>query len=103
VLVKIWAVTVDPTRLEDYREFVRTRSRPMFEQQSGFVDVLFLESEDGLRHAAVSTWSDRAALAALDTSESYGVTASALLGSGMVVGEPDVQVWHVARHALPPP
>ncbi|GAA5123688.1 hypothetical protein GCM10023339_43980 [Alloalcanivorax gelatiniphagus] len=103
MLVKIWAVTVDPTRVAEYREFVRTRSQPMFEQQSGFLDVVFLESEDGLRHAAVSTWSDRTALAALDTSESYRVTASALLGSGMVVGEPDVHVWHVTRHAPPPP
>lgn len=107
MIVRIWRTGVDPARVAEYRAFAQGRSLPMFEQQDGFLGVLFTESGDDC--AVVSFWRDEVAVDALARSGSYAETAAALGATGILRGEQTVEVLHVqggrlmpeARHAVP--
>jgi hypothetical protein len=41
MIIRIWRTQIDQTRAEEYRDFARSKSLPMFRAQPGFAGVLF--------------------------------------------------------------
>lgn len=93
MIVRIWRTAIDPARADEYREFARTRSLPMFRNQRGFRGVFF--SAAGVARAVITVWDDAEAIAALETSETYVETVAAILASGFLRGESTVEVFDV--------
>jgi heme-degrading monooxygenase HmoA len=92
-LVRIWTTRIDLGRLEEYERFVAERSLPMFRAQPGFVGVAFGRSGDEV--AVISYWRDRAAVDALDGSATYQETVRAIVDTGFLVGDADVQIFEI--------
>ena len=99
MILRIWRTELNPARLDEYARFEQERSLPMFREQRGLLGVLFLR-EGPDRAAALTIWEDRAAVEALGDSPSYQQTAAALMSSGLLVGEPSVDVFDVAGGEL---
>jgi heme-degrading monooxygenase HmoA len=100
VIVRIWRTGIDPARAGEYERFAEERSLPMFRDQRGYKGVLFTTAPDGGR-AVISFWQDQHAVDALDSSESYRETASALDATGILQGEQTVELLTV--HGGEPP
>jgi hypothetical protein len=41
MIARIWRTSIDETRADQYLDFARSRSLPMFRSQQGFVGALF--------------------------------------------------------------
>ena len=90
MIYRLWTTGVDPAQLDRYREFARERSVPMFREQPGFRDVVFLQ--DGDEHWVLTVWDSMADVDALATSRSYVATAKALGATGILTGEQRVRI-----------
>lgn len=101
MILRIWRAEVDSERLEEYRRFERERCLPMLHKQPGLLGVLFLRAAE--HHAASLTiWEDGGAVDALESSPSYRRTARELAESGLLAGEPSVEVLEVEGGDLRP-
>jgi heme-degrading monooxygenase HmoA len=91
MIVRLWKTKVKTTALPEYEENERTRSTPMFKEQPGCLGVLFLRFEDEC--VALTFWSDWDAVNRLKTSKSYLEASAFYSESGMLTGEPSLQVF----------
>jgi heme-degrading monooxygenase HmoA len=90
-VVRIWRTEIDPARADEYEEFARTRSVPMFRAQPGFVAVLF--ASHGAERAVITFWEDWDAADALGASESYEATVKEIEAAGFLRGEQSVEAF----------
>jgi heme-degrading monooxygenase HmoA len=94
VILRIWHAALNPMHPKEYRRFEVEQCLPMLHKQPGFLGVLFLrEAED--RAASITIWEDRGAVEALESSPSYLRATRELAESGLLVGEPSVEVLEV--------
>jgi quinol monooxygenase YgiN len=87
---RIWRTEVDDARAEDYRDFARSRSLPMFRAEPGFAGVLF--AARGAQRAVITLWRDRAAAEALAQSPAYRATVAEIEATGLLRGDSAVEV-----------
>jgi heme-degrading monooxygenase HmoA len=90
MVVRIWRTEIDTTRAEEYREFARSRSLPMFRAQPGFAGVLF--AGQGSERVVITLWRDLAAAEALERSETYNATVAEIQATGFLRGDSSVEV-----------
>jgi heme-degrading monooxygenase HmoA len=90
MVVRIWRAEIDVTCAEEYWNFARSRSLPMFRAQSGFAGVLF--AANGAERAVITLWEDLAAVRALDHSRSYNATVAEIEATGYLRGDSTVEV-----------
>jgi len=81
--------------MEQYSQWERTRSLPMFKQQDGCLGVLFLRS--GAFCFALSFWRDMNAVAKLGASELYLEISRAYEDSGMLIGKATLRVFEAVE------
>lgn len=81
-----------PAQVERYREFANSRSMPMFREQPGFREAIFLQ--DGDEHWVLTVWDSMPDIERLGTSAKYLATARALADSGVLTGEQVVRIFH---------
>ena len=93
MIVRLWKTRVDKARMGEYEENEGNRSTPMFRKQPGCLGVLFLRSGDDC--FALTFWKDMEAVERLKTSKSYQAASSFYSDSGMLIGEPSLQVFEV--------
>jgi heme-degrading monooxygenase HmoA len=93
MIVRLWATGVDKSRIREYEENERNRSTPMFQKQPGCLGVLFLRSGESC--FALTFWKDMEAVEHLKTSKSYLEASAFYSDSGMLIGEPSLQVFEV--------
>jgi heme-degrading monooxygenase HmoA len=93
MVVRIWRTEIDTTRAEEYREFARSRSLPMFRAQPGFAGVLF--AGQGSERVVITLWRDLAAAEALERSETYNATVAEIQATGFLLGDSSVEVLEV--------
>jgi hypothetical protein len=91
MIVRLWKVKVDPNRIEQYALWETTRSLPMFQELQGCLGVLFLRSREHC--LALSLWQDMDAVNKLKDCALYNELSSEYERSGMLIGEPDLQVF----------
>lgn len=65
----------------------------MFRSQPGFAGVLFA-ARPGQR-AVITLWADRAAIQALDNSDSYQATVAAIEAEGFLTGKAEVELFEL--------
>ena len=94
MLLRIWTTGVNPEREQEYVSYARRRSRPMFLSQPGCLGVFFLRRSDG-HHATCSLWSDATSVTALAQAPSYQHIAAGLAATGVLVGQPSIEVFEV--------
>jgi hypothetical protein len=92
-VVRVWSTEIDPNRAAEYDEFVRTKSIPMFQRQSGFVAALFCGQ--GRERTVLTLWRDHAAVDALDTSETYRATVSEIEAAGFLQGSQTTEILNL--------
>ena len=93
MIVRLWTTRVDKTKIAEYEENERQRSTPMFRKQPGCLGVLFLRS--GENCFALTFWKDLESVERLKTSQSYLEASAFYSNSGMLLGEPSLQVFEV--------
>jgi heme-degrading monooxygenase HmoA len=81
-VVRIWRTGLDESRAQEYEEFARTVSVPMFRRHAGFAGVLFARSSG--ERVVITFWQDRAAADALAESDDYQVTVQAIEAAGFL-------------------
>jgi heme-degrading monooxygenase HmoA len=93
MIVRLWATRVDKAKIGEYEENEQNRSTPMFRKQPGCLGVLFLRS--GGDCFALTFWKDMEAVEQLKTSQSYQEASAFYSDSGMLIGQPSLQVFEV--------
>jgi heme-degrading monooxygenase HmoA len=91
MILRIWSAALDPTQVEAYRRFEAERSLPTLHKQPGFLGVFFLRTAEG-GAASITIWEDGGAVEALESSPSYRLEARELAESGLLAGEPSVEI-----------
>jgi hypothetical protein len=97
-LVRVWSTEIDTDRAAEYDEFVSTKSTPMFQRQRGFVAALFCGQ--GRERTVITLWGDRAAVDALDTSETYRATVSEIEAAGFLRGAQTTEIFELHSHTV---
>jgi hypothetical protein len=97
-LVRVWSTEIDASRAAEYDEFVSTKSIPMFQLQRGFVAALFCGQER--ERAVITLWRDRAAVDALDTSETYRATVSEIEAASFLRGAQTTEIFELHSHTV---
>lgn len=92
-VVRIWRTEIDPARADEYDEFARTRSLPMFRGHAGFIAVLF--SSRGTERTVITLWHDWKSVDALGTSASYEATVNEIEAAGFLRGEQSVEALDI--------
>ncbi len=101
MILRIWRARLDPARMEEYRRFKAERCLPMLHRQPGFLGVFFLREAEH-RAASITIWEDRGTVDALESSPSYRQEARELAESGLLMGEPSVEILEVEGGDLRP-
>jgi heme-degrading monooxygenase HmoA len=101
MVLRIWRTGIDESRADEYRDFVRRKSVPMFSSQPGFLGVLFAEA--ARQRAVVTLWESPAAAAALEESKSYRHTVAAIEAAGFLDGESHVETFELEGAVLGEP
>lgn len=94
MIVRLWTTRVAKDRIAEYEENERSRSVPMFRKQPGCLGVMFLRSSENC--FALSFWKDLDSVEGLKTSTSYLEASAFYSKSGMLVGEPSLEVFEVS-------
>ena len=94
MIVRIWTTQIAAGRETEYLAFAQERSRLMFLSQPGCLGVLFLKADDR-KHAACSFWNSMVDIESLANSPSYSATVSALVATGVLLGEATTTVYEV--------
>jgi heme-degrading monooxygenase HmoA len=100
MIARIWRTKVDFERLAAYEHFAQHQSLPMFQQQYGFLGVFFLRGYQDC--TVLSLWADSSAVEALATSTTYQATTRQLQATGLLLGQPFVELFEVSGNALLP-
>jgi heme-degrading monooxygenase HmoA len=100
LIARIWRTRIDETRADEYLEFARSRSLPMFRSQQGFVGVLFARQR--AERAVISFWRDLASAHALDDSQIYEATVAEIEATGFIIGPSTIDVLEVEEILLDP-
>jgi heme-degrading monooxygenase HmoA len=95
LVARIWRTGLDRSRADEYDDFARTRSLPMFERHDGFRGVLFATAGD--ERVVITLWRDRAAAAALEHSRDYRATVRAIEATGFLRPPQRVELLDVQR------
>jgi len=95
MIIRLWQAEIRSNRMEQYSQWERTRSLPMFKQQNGCLGVLFLRSDAFC--FALSFWRDMNAVADLANSELYNETSKAYEDSGMLIGKATLRVFEAVE------
>lgn len=82
LMVRIWRTGLDESRAQEYEDFARTVSLPMFRRHHGFGGVLFARS--GSERVVITLWADPAAADLLGGSDDYQATVRALEATGFL-------------------
>jgi len=90
-VVRIWRTNIDPTRADEYDEFARTKSLPMFRAQTGFKAVFFTSCAE--ERAVITLWEDNDCVDALNSSASYEATVNEIEAAGFLTGEQSVTTF----------
>ena len=69
MVLRIWRTGIDESRADEYREFARRNSVPMFSSQPGFLGVLFTAAPR--QRAVVTLWDSREDLEAYEKGATY--------------------------------
>ena len=93
MIIRLWTTRVDQSRIAEYEENERNRSTPMFRQQPGCLGALFLRS--GETCFALTFWKDLDSVKRLETSKSYLEASGFYSKSGMLLGDPSLDVFEV--------
>jgi heme-degrading monooxygenase HmoA len=93
MIVRIWRVSIDQARADEYLAFAHTRSLPMFRAQAGFNGVMFARREG--ERAVITFWRDISAVDALSRSESYQATVSEIEGKGFTQGDAFIELFEI--------
>jgi heme-degrading monooxygenase HmoA len=100
MIARIWRTTIDETRADQYLDFARSRSLPMFRSQQGFVGALFARQR--AERTVISLWRDLASAHALDGSPTYKATVAEIEAIGFIVGPSTIDVLEVEQILLDP-
>lgn len=102
MILRVWRAKIVPERMEEYRRFERELCLPMLRRQPGFLGVLFSRAAVGGTTISVTMWEDGGTVEALGSSPSYRKTTHELAKSGLLGGEPAVEVLEVEGGELRP-
>jgi len=86
------------SRKSEYEQFAQERSLPMFQQQQGFLGVLFLGTQQD--RAVLSIWQDMSRVEALAHSSTYQETSAQLAATGVLIGQTFVEVFEAQGGSL---
>lgn len=100
LIARIWRSNIDLGSIDDYEQFARERSLPMFRRQHGFVGALMLRDESECQ--VITLWRGRASVALLDSSPQYRHTVRLLKRLGMLRGEQTVELTRAHLFAAEP-
>ena len=92
-MARIWRTAIDPSRADEYEEFARERSLPMFRSHDGFAGVLFAGDADA--RIVITLWTSRAAAHALEHSAVYRETVEAIEAAGFLRPPQQVELLDV--------
>lgn len=92
-VVRLWRTAIDPSRAEEYDDFARTKSLPMFRAQPGFKAVVF--SSHNAQRMVITLWKDWESVDALRASTTYQATVKELETSGFLSGEQVVEAFAI--------
>jgi heme-degrading monooxygenase HmoA len=95
LIARIWRTGLDESRADEYDEFARTRSLPMFERHNGFRGVLLAAASE--ERVVITLWRDREAAGALERSSAYLATVQAIEAAGFLRPLQRVEVLEVQR------
>ena len=100
MVIRLWKTRVHREQMAAYERNERERSLPMFKQQPGCLGALFLRADDMC--FALTFWKDAGAVERLKSSKSYIDACTFYDQSGMLIGEPSLQVFEVRDGFLSP-
>lgn len=100
MIARIWRTEIDPARAEEYRDFARSKSLPMFRAQPGFGGVLFAARD--AERSVITLWADRASAEALERSPAYRSTVAAIEATGFLRGSSTVEALELEEHFIEP-
>lgn len=93
MIARIWRTQIDAARADEYQDFARLRSLPMFRAQQGFAGVIF--ARNAAQCAVITLWRDRTAVDALNNSQSYKATVREIEAAGFLRGVSTVEVFDI--------
>jgi len=99
MVLRLWKTRIDESRADEYLEFARTRSVPMFSSQRGFLGVVFLAAPG--ERLVVTIWESHEAAGDLEASPSYKATVAAIEATGFLEGESQVETFDLEDASLP--
>jgi heme-degrading monooxygenase HmoA len=82
VIARIWRAEIDPARADEYERFAQEHSLPMFRSHRGFCGAIL--TRDGPDCTVVTLWERPDDAAALEASDRYRETVSAIMATGFV-------------------
>lgn len=98
MIARIWRTRIDELRANEYLEFARARSVPMFRAHDGFIGVVF--GRHGDERTVITLWRDLAAAYALDDSQIYKSTVAEIEATGFIIGPSTLEMLEVEEIIL---
>lgn len=102
MLLRIWRTGVDPARWDEYGQFEREYSAPMFREQPGCLGVFFVRLSAS-EAAACTIWRIQADIDRLPTDRRYQATVARLEATGLLTGSQQVEVAPIVHSWLSVP
>jgi heme-degrading monooxygenase HmoA len=93
VVLRIWRTGIDESHADEYRQFARRNSAPMFAAHRGFLGVMFAAAPG--QRAVMTCWESSAAAGALAASSRYQQTVAAIEAAGFLKGESTVEIFEI--------
>lgn len=93
MIARMWRTRIDERRADEYLDFARSRSLPMFRGHEGFIGAVF-----GAHHAeraVITLWRDLGVAHALDDSQVYRATVAQIEATGFIVGPSAIDIFEV--------
>ncbi|MGE7368349.1 antibiotic biosynthesis monooxygenase family protein [Neorhizobium sp. NPDC001467] len=93
MIARTWKATLDLARVDEYEEFARSVSLPMFRQQPGYVGVVM--SRSGSTCLVTSFWRSMDDVEMLERSASYQEVVRGILSAGFLTDTKAAEVAEV--------